>query len=211
MTSSFDLVIKGGRVVDGAGNPWFKQDIGISGGKITRVGHIAENAGKTIDAKGMVVSPGFVDLHCHTDRSILAYPDAESFIMQGVTTAVVGNCGLSLAPINPDSLDLLKRYVAPALRPGFDYGWEWRTLAEYYQKVERQGISLNLAPLVGQGTICLAVKGFDSNEASKAEMAEMKRLLAQSLDEGALGMSTGLIYPPGCYSALKSLSNWPAA
>jgi len=192
-------------VVDGAGNPWFKRDIGIGEGKIKRVGHIADDTGKTIDAKGMIVSPGFVDLHSHTDLSILAYPNAESSIMQGVTTAVVGNCGWSLAPVNPNNLALLKRYFSPLLKAGFDYGWEWRTLAEYYEKVEKVGISLNLAPLVGQGTVRLAVKGFDSSEASKEEMNEMKKLIAQGLEDGAFGMSTGLIYPPGSYSNTEEL------
>ena len=205
MASSFDLVIKGGLVVDGTGNPWLRKDIGITNGKITRLGHITEDSGETMDATGMIVSPGFIDLHNHSDFSILAHPNAESYIMQGVTTAVVGNCGLSLAPLNPDNLALLKRYLSPLLRAGSDYGWEWRTLAEFYQKVEKQGTSLNLAPLVGQGTIRLAVKGFDSTGSSAEEMNQMKKLLAQSLEDGAFGMSTGLIYPPGCYSSTEEL------
>ncbi len=205
MASRFDLVIKGGLVVDGTGNPWLRKDIGVTNGKITRLGHITEDSGETIDATGMIVSPGFIDLHNHSDFSILAYPSAESYIMQGVTTAVVGNCGLSLAPLEPDKLALLKRYLLPFLKAGFDYGWEWRTLAEFYQKVEGQGTSLNLAPLVGQGTIRLDVKGFDSTESSAEEMKQMKKLLAQSLDDGAFGMSTGLIYPPGCYSSTEEL------
>ena len=153
----------------------------------------------------MIVSPGFVDLHNHTDLSILVYPDAESYIMQGVTTAVVGNCGLSLAPVNPDNLALLKRYLTPFLKAGYDYGWEWRTLAEYYEKVEGQSISINLAPLVGQGAVRLAIKGFDSSEASKQEMSAMKKLVAQSLEDGAFGMSTGLIYSPGSYFSTEEL------
>ena len=205
MASSFDLVIKGGLVVDGTGNPWLRKDIGITNGKITGLGHITEDSGETMDATGMIVSPGFIDLHNHSDFSILAYPSAESYIMQGVTTAVVGNCGMSLAPLNPDNLALLKRYFSPFPRVGHDYGWEWRTLAEYYEKVERQGISLNLAPLVGQGTIRLAVKGFDSTGSSAEEMKQMKKLLAQSLEDGAFGMSTGLIFPPGCYSSTEEL------
>ncbi len=205
MASSFDLVIKEGLVVDGTGNPWLRKDIGVINGKITRLGHITEDSGETIDATGMIIAPGFIDLHNHSDFSILAYPSAESYIMQGVTTAVVGNCGLSLAPLNSDNLSLLKRYLSPFLRAGFDYGWEWRTLAEFYQKVEKQSISLNLAPLVGQGTIRLAVKGFDSTGSSAEEMDQMKKLLIQSLESGAFGMSTGLIYPPGCYSSTEEL------
>ncbi len=205
MAGNFELVIKGGKVVDGTGSPWFKRDIGIAGGKIKKVGRIAENSAKTIDATGMTVSPGFVDLHSHGDLTILAFPNAESFIMQGITTAIVGNCGMSLAPVNPDTMALLKRYLSASLKDGFDYGWEWRTLADYYEKVERQGISLNLAPLVGQGTVRLAVKGFASNTASKEEMRQMKKLVIQTLEDGAFGMSTGLIYVPGTYSTTEEI------
>lgn len=205
MAEILDIVIKNAEVIDGTASPWFKKDIGIGEGKIKRVGSIAENGKKTIDAKGMVVSPGFIDLHNHTDMSILPYPNAESYIMQGVTTAVVGNCGLTMAPVNPGKVDLLKRYLLTFLTSDFDYGWDWRTLKEYHEKVQKLGTSLNLAPLVGQGTIRLAVKGFDSNEASKEEMDEMKKLLEQSLEEGAFGMSTGLIYPPGAYSTTEEL------
>ena len=125
--------------------------------------------------------------------------------MQGVTTAVVGNCGLSMAPLNPANLTLLKKYLSPFLVSDSDYKWDWKTVKEYYEKVEAGRITLNLAPLVGQGTIRLAAKGFDSNEASKGEMAEMKRLLEQALEDGAFGMSTGLIYPPGTYSSTEEL------
>lgn len=205
MAEKFDVLIKNGNVIDGTGNLWFKKDIGIGNGKITGMGLFATDGNKTIDATGKVVSPGFIDLHNHTDMTILTYPNVESYIMQGVTTVVVGNCGLTMAPVNPDKVDLLKRYLFPFLATGFDYGWDWKTLREYYEKVEKLGTSLNLAPLVGQGTIRLAVKGFDSDEASKEEMNEMKQLLEQSLEEGAFGMSTGLIYPPGTYSTTEEL------
>jgi len=205
VAESFAILIKHGNVTDGTGSLWFKKDIGIGEGKIKRVGLTAENGKKTIDATGMVVSPGFIDLHNHSDMTILSYPNVESYIMQGVTTVVVGNCGLSMAPVNAGKVDLLKRYLSPFLASGFDYGWDWRTVKEYYEKVEKQGTSLNLAPLVGQGTIRLAVKGFDSNAPSKEEMNEMKQLLEQSLGDGAFGMSTGLIYPPGTYSSTEEL------
>ena len=205
MTGSYDLVIRNGKVVDGTGSPWRKKDIGIINGKIERLGRIGETGGRTIDAGGMTVAPGFVDLHNHTDRTILAYPGAESFVMQGVTTVVVGNCGLSFAPINPDNLALLQRYNAAALKPGFNYGWDWRTFDGYYQKVAENGISLNLAPLVGQGTVRLAVKGFDAGIPTTAEMSQMKKLVTDSLEEGAFGMSSGLIYPPGTYSSTEEL------
>lgn len=203
--SGFDLVIKNGRLVDGTGNPWLNLDVGIAQGKIARMGHIRNQCDRELDASGMIVSPGFIDLHSHSDSSILAFPDAESYIMQGVTTAVVGQCGISMGPLNPATAELFKSWISPFLVPGFDYEWDWKTLNGYYAKIEKNGSSLNLAPLVGQGTIRLAVKGFDSNPASEGEMSKMKTLLKDSLEEGAFGLSTGLILPPGSYAKTDEL------
>lgn len=202
---NYDLLIKNGRVIDGTGNPWFKKDIGISEGKIKSLGFVDGNGEKTIDADGMIISPGFIDLHSHVDVDILAYPNAENCIMQGITTAIVGNCGMSMAPINSDRVDILKEYLSPFLVKNFDYKWDWETLGEFYKKVEKQGLSLNIASLVGEGTIRLAVKGFDSSKVSKEDMNKMKILLEQSIKDGVFGMSTGLIYPPGCYSTTDEL------
>jgi len=202
---NYDLLIKNGRVIDGTGNIWCKKDIGVSEGKIKSLGCINGNAKKVIDVNGMIVSPGFIDLHNHSDMTILAYPNAENSIMQGITTVVVGNCGVSMAPINSSHIDILKKYLSFVLVKNYDYKWDWQTLGEYYKKVEKQGISLNIAPLVGQGNIRLAVKGFDSSEVTKDEMNKMKMLLEQSIKDGVFGMSTGLIYPPGCYSTTEEL------
>ena len=127
MSNCFDIVIKGGEIFNGTDDRPFKSDIGISEGKIIRIGEINEKGNKTIDAKGLVVSPGFIDMHNHADHAILAFPNAECYIMQGVTTSLVGNCGLSMAPINPDNLELTKTYVFPFLRNDFDYKWDWIT------------------------------------------------------------------------------------
>ncbi len=205
MARGFDLIIKNGRVLDGTGSPYLKQDIGIKDGKIARLGRINGNSAKTIDARGQVVSPGFIDMHSHTDHTILPFPEAESFIFQGVTTQVTGNCGLTVAPVSPETLSLLKEYLEPFLWAGFDYGWDWRSLADFFEKIEKQGTSMNLAPLVGQGTIRLAVMGFNSTPATKAEMRQMKKLLTEALEDGAFGMSSGLVYPPGSYSSTEEL------
>ena len=205
MANGYDVVIKGGMVVDGTGNPWLKKDIGIIKDKLVKIGHIKGEARKTIDAAGKVVAPDFIDLHSHTDHNILPCPDAESFIMMGVTTAVVGNCGLTLAPTSPRTLPLLRRYLDPFLQDGYSYGWDWRTLGEFYERVEKQKMGLNLVPLAGQGTIRLAVKGLEPGPATPAEMNEMKRLLAESMEEGAFGMSTGLIYAPGSYCETEEI------
>ena len=127
MSNLFDIVIKGAEIFDGTGNPSFNADIGISEGKIIRIGEINEKGNKTIDAKGLVVSPGFIDMHNHADHAILAFPNAECYIMQGVTTSLVGNCGLSMAPVNSDNLELTKSYLSPFLRTDFDYKWDWKT------------------------------------------------------------------------------------
>ncbi len=195
-----DLVIRGGKVLDGTGNPWFSADIGVEDGKIVKIGKIEEKGSVEIDANGLFVSPGFVDIHTHADLTILAVRDAESYITQGITTAIAGNCGLSMAPVNPEKLNLLKTYVSPFLVRNFDYGWDWSSLGEFYEKVEKDGIAINLLPLVGHGTIRIAVKGFDPSSPSEDELFKMKEILRKCLDEGAFGMSTGLIYPPGSYA-----------
>ena len=201
----FDSVIRGGNVVDGTGNPWVAGDIGISDGVIKKVGFIEESGEKVIDAKGMLVSPGFIDLHNHDDLTILALPNAESHIMQGITTSVVGNCGIGLAPLTVESLDLVKSFSAPFQVPGFDYEWDWKTMREYYDKVEKKGITINLAPLVPHGIIRFAVKGSDSSQPSQEEMNEMKQLLRQGLEDGAFGLSSCLIFAPGSHSKTEEL------
>ena len=169
------------------------------------MGVISGNGEKTIDAKGMTVCPGFIDLHSHSDWSVLAYPDAESYIMQGITSAAVGQCGMSMGPLNPKTSGLFRSWISPFLVSGFDYHWDWETLAEYYGKVEKLGTSVNIIPFVGHGTLRIAVKGFDSGPASENEMEEMKNLLHESLEGGAFGLSTGLILPPSSYANSKEL------
>jgi len=204
---NYELIIKNGYIVDGSGNPWYKADIGIKNGKITAISfYINEKDGDhIINAKDLIVCPGFIDLHNHSDKDILAKPFCKSNIMQGITTAVVGNCGSSMAPISQMYLSDLQEYFAPFLLDNFDYGWEWSSLGDYYRKVEKRPIAINLAPLVGHGTIRVAVKGFSQEPITTEEMKKMKFLLRQSLQEGAFGMSTGLVYPPGCYSTTAEL------
>jgi len=124
MNNCFDIIIKGGAIFDGTGSPSFKADIGISEGKITKIGDISEKGNINIEAQGLAVSPGFIDMHNHADHAILKFPNAECYIMQGVTISLVGNCGLSMAPVNPNYLDLTKHYLSPFLRSDFDYQWD---------------------------------------------------------------------------------------
>ena len=176
--SEFDILIRNGSIVDGAGNPWFKADIGIRDGKILKVGNLASSTGKKIiDARGLVVSPGFIDIHNHSDSALLINPKAESMIRQGVTTMLIGNCGKSASPSE-----------------------KWQTLNKYFAQLDKQGVATNVAALVGHGDIRTMVLGEASRLPTSKELKEMKALVAQAMEDGAIGMSTGLDYAPGMFS-----------
>ncbi len=196
----FDVVIKNGRIADGTGNPWFLADVGIKDGKIGRIGSLdGEPAGEIIDANGFVVAPGFIDMHCHSDAVVFARPRDQGKILQGVTTEVVGNCGSSAAPVNEETLPALQDYLAP-LFGTFPLAWDWKSIGEYLERVEENKTISNVAALVGHGSVRVAVMAFDNREPTPDELAKMKELVAQALDEGAFGLSSGLIYPPGLFS-----------
>jgi len=173
----YDLIIKGGHVINGAGNPWFKADIAIKGDKIVAIGRLDESlAKKVINAEGLMVTPGFIDVHTHCDRGISRIPTADNYLLQGVTTVVGGNCGGHPFP-----------------------------LAELFKKLEETGISLNFACLIGHNTIRRQVMGYKMEAPTPEEMAEMKRLIDQEMKAGAVGFSTGLAYLPGIYSTTEEL------
>jgi N-acyl-D-amino-acid deacylase len=200
---TLELLIKNGLVVDGAGNPWFKADVGISQGKITQVGKLGDaKAEKIINARGLVVSPGFIDIHTHSDLSLLINPRAESKIRQGVTTEVVGNCGTSPAPVRKEKLQLLKDEWGAEAKA---VKWNWSSFGNYLRRLEEQGVSLNVASLVGHGAVRTAVLGVENRAPTSKEMTEMKALLARSMEEGAFGLSTGLVYLPGCFAKTSEL------
>ena len=200
----YDIIIKGGRILDGTGNPWFYGDIGIKNGKILRIGKLrSDTAEEVIDARGCIVSPGFIDMHSHSDFVPLINPYMESKVRQGITTEVIGNCGFSAAPLN----DFLREQIletSPMLREA-NLKLEWESMAEYIETVQQNGVSLNLAPLVGHGTLRAFVMGYEKRKPTSNELEEMKHLLAESLEQGAFGMSTGLIYPPSCYAETEEI------
>jgi N-acyl-D-amino-acid deacylase len=195
-----DVLIRGGRVIDGAGNPWFSADVGLVGDRIAAVGRLAdEPAARVIDADGLVVCPGFVDMHTHSDLQLLANPAHEAKVCQGVTLEVLGQDGLSYAPVTDDVLEQLRRQLAgwnddP---PGFD--WSWRSVGEYLDRLD-EGIAVNAAYLVPHGTLRLCAVGADNRPPTADELAEMQRLLAEGLEQGAVGLSSGLTYTPGMYA-----------
>lgn len=191
----FDVIIKDGYLINGIGNPWFEADIGIKNGKIMEIGDLSsEDANRIIDVKGFVVCPGFIDMHSHSEYALLANPKAESKIRQGVTTEVNGNCGDSPAPI--------EGLTAEAAEEAEEYelDLDWSTLGEYLDRLERQGIALNVAQLVGHGTIRTAAMGYENRPPTREELTIMKELVAQAMENGAFGMSTGLFYLPGGFA-----------
>jgi len=196
----YSLVVRGGKLYDGSGNPWFRGDVGIRSDSIAAVGDLrGESAEQAIDACGLAVSPGFIDIHAHSDTSLLVDGRGESHIRQGVTTAVTGNCGTSPAPLTDEAA----RRMTEAFPPGFS--WHWRTFAEYFACVEKSGTSMNLAPLVGHGTVRNAVMGYDERDPDSGELEVMSALVRQAMEDGCLGLSTGLIYTPGCYAKTEEI------
>ncbi|MEA1928570.1 MAG: D-aminoacylase [Candidatus Auribacterota bacterium] len=196
---SYDLLIRGCKIIDGELSPAHTADVGIQNEVISAMGDLSEaEANRTIDASGLILSPGFIDIHTHTDFTILINPRAESKIRQGVTTEVIGNCGSSAAPLYGEKL-------ARVREQNKDLEIDWQTMGEYRDRVIDQGTAVNLIPLTGQGNIRVAVMGYDSRLPDKSEMKRMLDLLRKSLEEGSRGISTGLVYPPGVFSGHDEL------
>jgi N-acyl-D-amino-acid deacylase len=203
-----DILIKNGAVVDGTGKPAFKADVGIAAGCIAVVAETVEQEAKrTIEAQGLHLGPGFIDPHTHSDLTLLVNPQAESKIRQGVTTEVIGNCGSSPAPLLGVAVEEAR---AAAKSVGLDV--TWASMAEYLERLRHpgpalslpkgpaEGIAVNVVPLVGHNTVRGAVLGFDDVQPTPEQQAEMERLVAQAMEQGARGLSTGLFYPPGFYA-----------
>ncbi|MBI4788114.1 MAG: D-aminoacylase [Chloroflexi bacterium] len=193
----FDLLIRGGHVLDGSGSPAFRADVGIVGARIDALGDLTvAGAGETLDATGLCVAPGLIDMHSHSDFTLPVNPRAESKIRQGITTEVIGNCGFSPAPLAPATKHQLREYTA-----FLDLGlaWDWTSFGAYLDRLDHR-IAVNVIPLVGHGTVRIATMGFSNAAPSADELELMNRLIAQAMDEGAWGLSTGLIYPPGVFA-----------
>ena len=191
-----DILIKNGVIIDGTGKPPFKAEVGVSEGRIVLVSaEIAQQATQTIDASELYVAPGFIDPHTHSELTLLANPKAESKIRQGVTTEIIGNCGGSPGPLLGAAMEEAR--VAAEI-VGVDVTWE--SLADYLERVSRQGTALNIVALVGHNTVRGAVLGFEDVQPSPEQQAEMERLVAEAMEQGARGLSTGLFYPPGYYA-----------
>jgi N-acyl-D-aspartate/D-glutamate deacylase len=193
----YDLLITGGLVLNGEGTPAVRADVGIRGGRIAAVGDLqTATAARRIDASGLTVTPGFIDMHNHSDYTILAEPKSESMIRQGVTTMVLGE-SRSAGPIEAGADEPRARADGIIV--------DWTTLGGYFQKLERQHMSTNIASYVGEEQVWTYVKGYGQSPATPAELGEMKKLIAQAMEEGAMGLSTALLEPPSSIATTANL------
>jgi len=208
MKNNIDICIKGATIVDGTGADPFTGDLGIAGDKIVFIHKKMELTGqthqvkadKTIEARDMIVAPGFIDTHAHSEFTLLADPRAEGKICQGITTEINGNCGLSAAPLYGETL----RQRQPDLEE-LGIRERWTTIKEYCEILEGRALALNFVTLAGHGNIRACVAGYHDRKLTEADRREMGRLLKDAVLEGARGLSTGLIYPPGVFSDTEEL------
>ena len=195
-----ELVIRGGTVVDGTGAPRRPADVVIRDGRIVAVGEVGPASGATvIDSTGRIVSPGFIDIHSHSDESVLVNSALESTLHQGVTLVVAGNCGGSSAPALGLAAAELDREIER-----MDLRRTWTSFDEYVRAVEASGTAINFSSLVGHGTLRMCVMGADDHPPSAGELAAMQALLASALADGAVGLASGLIYPPSAFAIAVS-------
>jgi N-acyl-D-amino-acid deacylase len=202
----FDLLIRNGRVVDGSGLPWFAADVGVTGDRITAVGRLGNaSAEQTIDAAGKVVCPGFVDAHVHGDLVLLADPVHEQGVRQGVTTYVLGQDGVAFAPGSPETQQYMRQYTA-----GFNGnfptpGREWRTISEYLAQFDGR-CSINACTLIPNGNVRMEVIGLDPRKPTADEIKKMRAIVREGMEQGAVGLSSGLDYVPSLYADEDELS-----
>ncbi|MHA1829138.1 MAG: N-acyl-D-amino-acid deacylase family protein, partial [Candidatus Heimdallarchaeaceae archaeon] len=203
----YDILIKDGKVIDGTGNIGFYADIGIKKGKILKIGfQLKEKAKKMIDAKGLIVCPGFIDAHSHTDFSIPFDNKLQSLVTQGITTSIVGQCGTSLAPISEEGYEVFMRDAESFGPPGVEMDISWMTFKEYLKTIEKTKIASNIVPLVGFATIRIACGlGYENREPTKEELEKMKGFVREAMEAGAFGMSTGLIYSPQVFAKTEEI------
>jgi N-acyl-D-amino-acid deacylase len=194
----YDFVIRGATMFDGSGAPPQLVDVAVEGSFIAEIGDVAGAARREIDATNLALAPGFIDVHTHDDFAVLLYPEMAFKVLGGVTTCVVGNCGMGAAPWQAATL------MARAFHPD-DEVPEYEGYAGYFAHLSKSAATPNVAALAGHGTIRLAVMGVDDREPTSAEMNAMKDLFNEALDNGATGLSTGLIYEPGRYARTEEI------
>lgn len=200
---AWTLLIRNGTVVDGSGAPGYAADMAVERDLIAAIGpSLRGEAQRTIDAAGLMVTPGFIDIHSHSDLFYLGCPAAESKIRQGVTTEVVGMCSFSPAPVHPARKAVTAAWIGEI---GSEVAVEWETFAQYLDRLRRARPSINIVHFVGHGALRLAALGPENRPPSPDEQQAMERLLEEALEAGAFGFSTGLVYPPSAYAATAEL------
>ena len=197
--AGFDVLLRGGSVVDGSGEPARRADVGVLGDRILAVGDLstvaAADAALVLDVAGRVVTPGFIDPHGHSDASLFVDGALASHLRQGFTTQLSGNCGLTVAPLTPGSREVVDRELGP-----HEVVARWGTFAEYLDAVDEVPLGPNVAFLVGHGTVRASVLGTEATDPTDEQLAAMERAVDEAMDAGALGLSTGLIYAPALHA-----------
>ena len=203
-----DIKIINGVIIDGSGKDAYKADLGITGDKITKIGDLSNEDAKTvIDAKGNVVAPGFIDMHTHSDMSLVYDRNASSRIRTGVTTDVIGNCGIGVAPVKEENKQLLLDYLGTRIVGSMPVKLElkWDSYESYIEYMEEKPPAVNVAPLLAQGPIRIYEMGFSKEEPTDKELENMVELADDCMKQGPLGMTSGLVYLPGEYTTQKEL------
>jgi N-acyl-D-amino-acid deacylase len=200
----YDLLFRAARVVDGSGSPWYRADVAVKDGRVAAIGRLGgAQAACTIDCQDAVLAPGFVDLHVHSDLNLLVEPRHEAKLFQGVTIELLGQDGLSYAPISRQKLPLLRRFLG-GLNGDPPIDWDWSSVAEFLAKFDRR-VAPNVAFLIPLCAIRAEVMGFDARQASADELARMRALIAEGMQDGAVGLSTGLTYPINAWTTTDDL------
>lgn len=201
-SAGYDVIIRNGRIIDGSGNPWVSGDVAIRGNRIAVIGHVdpGAHARRVIDATGLVISPGFIDMLGQSEIALLIDNRSLSKLSQGITTEITGEGG-SIAPQNKNTLASLQ----PELEQQFHLKIDWTTLAGYFERLEKNGTPLNIGTYVGAGQVREAVIGDEDRVPTPAELEQMRSLVAEAMQQGAFGLSTALIYPPGHYAKTEEL------
>jgi len=201
----YDILILNTQIADGSGNPWRYGNVAVKGERIVAVGNTpSDDAAITLDGRGLVTCPGFIDFHAHSDITLLVNPRAESAVRQGITTQVCGNCGSSGAPLTPEkTADLHRIPMYIGLADAISYTWQ--SMDEYLDLFRQHGIAINFATMIGSSNLRRIVVGEEERSPSAEEMTRMKSILAQALEEGGWGLSTGLSFVPDCYYTTEEL------
>lgn len=206
-----DLLIRDAFVVDGTGQRGFKADVAVTNSRIAAIGRLNIRAKDSIDARGLTLIPGIIDPHSHADLIFPLKPRERRKLLackvsQGITTTIIGNCGLGCAPVTSGSAVSTLRAINSWMTPK-PLAWDWRTVGDYLNRLDADGLPLNVASLIPHGPVRISVMGLQKGAPTRTQMKEMRRLVDESMSEGAVGLSSGLIYPPGMYSDSRELED----